>query len=73
MDDVREAELHHCASALGPNSALTLPLPVILTSAPSTRVSEPVPITVLGIATMSKPKLAPAPSGKGGGEMGTQR
>ena len=57
MDDVREAELPHCASALRPNSYRSLWFsPAHLLQ----RVSEPVLITVLGIAIMSKPKLASA-------------
>jgi hypothetical protein len=57
MDDIREAELPHCASALGPNSYYS---PWFSPAHLLQRVSEPVPITVLDIATMSKPKLAPA-------------
>jgi hypothetical protein len=56
-------------AAWGQIRPLTLPLPMILTSAPSTRVSEPVPTMVLGIRSLNWLR----PVSKGGAEMGTQR
>lgn len=64
----REAELPYCASALGPMRP-----PMILTSAPSTRVSEPVPTNGAGyscyVSNLDWLRLV----SQGRAEMGTQR
>jgi hypothetical protein len=58
MDDGREAELPHCASALGPDSAPHSTTPY--DSHQRTFYNGVGTGSVLGIATMSEPKLAPA-------------
>jgi hypothetical protein len=64
----REAELPYCASALGPMRP-----PKILTSAPSTRVSEPVPTNRAGHSCYVSSLDWLRPVSQGRAEMGTQR
>jgi len=64
----REAELPYCASALGPMRP-----PMILTSAPSTRVSEPVPTNGAGYSCYVSNLNWLRPVSQGRAEMGTQR